>query len=210
MFSIQKFFGKDPQFFDLLEQMAAQARESAGALSMALKGEGQAAAVHKMSQARSRSKHLHEQISELLVKTFVTALEREDIEALSNALYKIPKPAEKFIERFLIAEKYLGGVGFSGQVEVIKEAADLVYELVMLLRKGTDLEKTKLINHKLNQCEAAADELETNLLRDLYENSAKEPLRIFLMKDLYDLLERVIDRCRDAGNVVVHIVLKNS
>jgi hypothetical protein len=27
---------------------------------------------------------------------------------------------------------------------------------------------------------------------------------------LYELMEKVIDRCRDAGNVVMHIVLKNS
>ena len=30
------------------------------------------------------------------------------------------------------------------------------------------------------------------------------------MKDLYELLEKVIDRCRDAGIIVTHIVLKNS
>ena len=30
------------------------------------------------------------------------------------------------------------------------------------------------------------------------------------MKDLYELLEKVIDRCRDTGNIVTHIVLKNS
>ena len=30
------------------------------------------------------------------------------------------------------------------------------------------------------------------------------------MKDVYELLEKVIDRCRDAGTVVTHIVLKNS
>ena len=34
--------------------------------------------------------------SQELVNTFVTALEREDLEALSNALYKIPKVVEKF------------------------------------------------------------------------------------------------------------------
>ena len=34
--------------------------------------------------------------------------------------------------------------------------------------------------------------------------------KALLLKDLYELLERIIDRCRDAGNVVTHIVLKNS
>ena len=33
---------------------------------------------------------------------------------------------------------------------------------------------------------------------------------VIALKDLYDLLEKVIDRCRDLGNIVFHIVLKNS
>jgi uncharacterized protein Yka (UPF0111/DUF47 family) len=31
-----------------------------------------------------------------------------------------------------------------------------------------------------------------------------------IIRDLYKLMEKVIDRCRDTGNVVMHIVLKNS
>jgi uncharacterized protein Yka (UPF0111/DUF47 family) len=30
------------------------------------------------------------------------------------------------------------------------------------------------------------------------------------LRDLYELLEKVIDRCRDAGNVVLQVVLKNT
>jgi uncharacterized protein Yka (UPF0111/DUF47 family) len=37
-----------------------------------------------------------------------------------------------------------------------------------------------------------------------------EPIRILLLKDLFELLEKAIDRCRDAGNVAYQIVLKNS
>ena len=47
------------------------------------------------------------------------------------------------------------------------------------------------------------------LLRALYRGE-KDPVSVIALKDLYDLLEKVIDRCRDAGNVVYHIVLKNS
>jgi len=42
------------------------------------------------------------QISQALVDTFVTAIEREDIEALAGALYKIPKTVEKFAERYIL------------------------------------------------------------------------------------------------------------
>jgi uncharacterized protein Yka (UPF0111/DUF47 family) len=31
-----------------------------------------------------------------------------------------------------------------------------------------------------------------------------------MLRDIYDLMEKVIDRCRDAGNVLSTIVLKYS
>jgi hypothetical protein len=46
-------------------------------------------------------------------------------------------------------------------------------------------------------------------LKDLY-NEPHRAVDVVALKDLYDLLEKVIDRCRDAGNIVVQIVLKNS
>jgi len=33
---------------------------------------------------------------------------------------------------------------------------------------------------------------------------------VIILKDLYELLEKVVDRCRDAGNVISQIVLKNT
>ena len=38
----------------------------------------------------------------------------------------------------------------------------------------------------------------------------RDASRLILRKDLFELLEKAIDRCRDAGNVIYAIVLKNS
>ena len=54
-----------------------------------------------------------------------------------------------------------------------------------------------------------ADKAVLELLRDVYQGQHPAHKTV-LLKDLFDLLEKVIDRCRDAGNVVTHIVLKNS
>ncbi|MBV9009558.1 MAG: DUF47 domain-containing protein, partial [Verrucomicrobia bacterium] len=54
-----------------------------------------------------------------------------------------------------------------------------------------------------------ADKLELELLRDLYQGDYSTKHVIFL-RDLYELLEKVIDRCRDAGNIILQIVLKYS
>ena len=42
------------------------------------------------------------------------------------------------------------------------------------------------------------------------ERGARDGVQALFLKDIYELLERVVDRCRDAGNVITHIVLKNS
>jgi hypothetical protein len=71
------------------------------------------------------------------------------------------------------------------------------------------LEKIRELNDKLQYLEGEADQLMMDLLKDLY-SGRYEPLRAMVIRDLYELMEKVIDRCRDAGNVVMHIVLKNS
>lgn len=37
-----------------------------------------------------------------------------------------------------------------------------------------------------------------------------DPVTIIIVKDLYELLEKAVDRCRDTGNVISNIVMKNS
>ena len=57
--------------------------------------------------------------------------------------------------------------------------------------------------------EGEADKLVLDLMRGLY-SSQIEAVRLVFLKDLFELLEKVTDRCRDAGNVMTQIVLKNS
>jgi hypothetical protein len=60
------------------------------------------------------------------------------------------------------------------------------------------------------QCiEGDVDKIMTELAGGLYRIQGDVGRALFL-KDLYDLLERVTDRCRDAGNVIIQIVLKST
>jgi uncharacterized protein Yka (UPF0111/DUF47 family) len=161
------------------------------------------------SRSRRKDKEITNTIRNAVYATFVTALEREDIEALCNALYRIPKTVEKFGERFLLAPTLIRGVDFSVQIGLLEQATDCVLQMVRSLRKGVDLEEIKSLNDRLQQVEGEADKTILGLYRDLF-NQSYEPLQVIMLKDLYELLEKVIDRCRDAGNVISQIVLKNS
>ena len=208
MISIQRFFGKEDRFFDLLVASAEEARQSIVALTLILRRE-RAPSLGEFAQVRKKDKAIKQEISDLLVKTFVTALEREDIEELSTMLYKIPKTTEKFAERYLISEERLSVIDFTKHATMLDEATGIVVEMVQTLRKGMDIVRIKELNDRMQKIEGDADKLMLDCLRDLYSGSY-DPLLVVIVSNLYDLLEKVFDRCRDVGNVVKQIAYKNS
>lgn len=209
MFSLQTIFGKGDKFYGLLEASAAAARESTRALVELLATPPAQRSLEKFKLARQREKDLAAQISHELVNTFVTALEREDIDALSGVLYKIPKIVEKFAERYMLAAERLGDVDFASRAAMLERACEVIEQMVGLLRKGMNIDTSKALNDKMQAIEAEADRLILELYRDTYARET-DPMRYLILKDLFEMLEKAIDRCRDAGNVVHQIVLKNS
>ena len=209
MFSLQQLFGKSDQFYGLLEQAAEEAHQSVKLVLDLMSAPKNRQNLDDLILARRKEKKIAEQISELLVKTFVTGLEREDIEALARGLYKIPKSAEKLAERFVLAGSHVAGIDFSKHAEMMEKATDAVLVMVKQLRAMEDLQKIKEINDRLQYVEGEADKFMNDLLRDLYSGK-HDALRAMVLRDLYELIEKVVDRCRDVGNVVMHIVLKNS
>jgi uncharacterized protein len=209
MFSLQKLLGKEDKFFNLLEASAEEARSSVQALVKLSTELDKPVVMDEFVYSRRKDKRITQEISAAVYTTFITALEREDIEELSNALYKIPKTVEKFSERILLAPHLARGIDFSKQISLLERATEIVLELVKSLRSGMDLDKVKDLNDKLQFLEGEADKHMMVLYKDLFSGK-HEPIQVIALKDLYELLEKVIDRCRDAGNVIAHIALKNS
>jgi len=207
-FSLQRLVGGGGIFFDLLEQSAEESRASAKLLAKLLSAPAEGN-LDDFALLRLKDKRITEELSERLTTTFSTPLEREDIEAVSNALYKIPKTLEKFAERLLISPDRVRRSDFSRQADLLEKATGIVVLMVKELRGGVGLEKVKEQNDQLQYLEGEADKLMIDLLRKLYSGE-KDAASVIALKDLYDLLEKVIDRCRDVGNMVFHIVLKNS
>ena len=208
MFSIQKFFAKDDRFFELLAASADEGRVSVKALRQILQTSTPDHSLGEFAAARRKEKQITVQITELLARTSVTALDREDIEAISSALYKIPKTVEKFAERYLISAAELKRVDFTRQVVLLEQATDTVSAMIKELEKS-HFEQVNRHNEQLQHTEGQADKLVLELLRELYSGTLP-PVTVIIVKDLYELLEKVVDRCRDVGNVVANVVLKNS
>jgi uncharacterized protein len=209
MFSLQKLLGKEDKFFTLLEASAEEARNSVRMLRKYLESPETLKNLDEFILTRRKDKAITAQISEALCTTFVTTLEREDIEALSNALYKIPKTVEKIAERIMLGPQYVESIDLSHQMGLLERATDTVVLMLKDLRKGVNLERVRTHNDQLQAIEGEADNALLGKLKELY-SSQGNAVRVVFLKDIFELLEKVADRCRDAGNVINHIVLKNS
>ena len=103
MFSLQTIFGSGQQFYGLLDEAAAAAHDSAKALHAMMRAPDRQPALDEFKLARTRERAASEKIGKALVDSFITPIEREDIEALGSALYKIPKQIEKFADRYSLS-----------------------------------------------------------------------------------------------------------
>lgn len=213
MISLKKLLGKDDKFFELLEAGAEEAKASVDLFTSFLQktanGDSATLSLNDFIQARRKEKRIRQRMTEELSKTFVTPLEREDIEALSFALYRIPKQVEKIMERLSIYPGRVPHAAFKRQAELMSQAADAVVFMVKQLRNGTTIEKIQDANDKLQYAEGEADKVMLSLLKELYQGpyDAKE---LVILQELYEMVEQAVDRCRNAGNIVVQIVLKHS
>ncbi len=209
----KKILGKDEKFFDLLEASANEASTCATNLKeflQKMQGVLSVDSLHELTFSRRRDKEITNEITRELCRTFVTPLEREDIEALSNSLYKIPKTVQKIAERLIICPVSLRkDESLQLQVNLLEQAAGVLVKMVKLLRGGASLDAVGDLNSRLQQVEGEADKLVTKMLRELYQGE-REAKEVIILKDVFELLERAIDRCRDAGNTVFQIVLKSS
>jgi len=208
MFSL---FKRDETFFDLLEGSAAEARNCAVLLKDVLMhlGGDSSAQLEAIRQSRRKHKKLAREITERLCRTFVTPLDREDVEALSNSLHKIPKTVEKIAERMSVCPVKFTSDITSKQVSLLDKATNEVVAMVAGLRAKISLEQIQDMQDRLQHIEGDGDKMLMDLLRQLY-NQQVEAIEVIILKDMYEMLEKAIDRCRDAGNIVFQVVLKYS
>jgi uncharacterized protein len=206
---LKKFFSKEDRFFRLLEASADEGRASVKALQQILQASSSRGALDVILQARDRERQIRTEIDVLLCEGAPMPLAPEDIEGLARALYRIPKGTKKFAERYVLCSARLSGTSFAQQAKMLEAATETVYRMVVALKNGSDVHNTKILNEALGKIEGEADKLLITTLDQLYRGRQNLVVAVML-KDLHELLERVFDRCRNAGNILLQIALKRS
>lgn len=215
VFSLQALFRNKDVVFQLLQASADAAHDAARAVheltSAAAEGNERdnAARLAAIRAARLHEKQLTLQVSEELLRSFVTRLDREDIEAVNAALYRIPKTAGKFAARYALVKSRVRGLDFGARTHLLLACTEVVAEMVGEMRRGLRIAPMHALQKRLQAFEGEADRLLLEPYGGFYLDEP-DPVRVLLAKDLFETLEEAIDACRDVGNVIYAVVLKNS
>lgn len=203
---------QDNKFFELLCQTSELSNKSIHLLQ-ALTIEEDRDKIFKISRdieiSKQKAKEITFEITEMLCKTLVTPFDHEDIHRLSRGMYKTLKLCEKAQERIVAFQLRAFQNDFFKLTNNMVEASDVVHSLVKSLKAFKD---SKPIHDKcalIHNIESNTDKLLNQLTIDLYqyENDFK---KILIRKEVYGLMEGLVDRERDVSNVILEIVLKHT
>ena len=209
MFSLQRALGEDDKILDLLESCADEACHSVAALRTLVSQSPNAPNLATFRSVRKKEKELLGTVAESLLHSLLLAMEREDVQALGDSLYRVPKTVDNFAHRYIIAAAQLKGVDFSRQIDLMERGCNTVARMIGGLRNRMTIAELKQLNANMQKIENDADNLMLELIGGLFEPGFPT-LKAIIIKDLVELNEKAVDRCRDAGNVIVRVALKNA
>jgi len=192
----------DARLYDLLEACGGQARASARTLARSLE-EGRLNASDFAAPAQT-SAQTADEIREHLLRAVVVSLPKAEVEALSRVLAAIPVAAQRFAERFGLADGRLEGVDFRPTLGWIEELGEIVVDMLRQLRGFESLDRIKELYPRLETFADRADTLTEEAVNRAYRQPAP-PISAMMGKDLGDRLQALVDLCREAGAVMNRI-----
>ncbi len=203
---------QEDKFFILMRALSVEAQTGAVLLKQFIDQPDAAARTgigQRIAACKAESKRLLEQITREVSLSFITPFDREDIQEFSAHLYKIPKTIDKIRERLDLHGIKSDAGDFTRQIDLIVQEATAMQDIVeALTHKGaakTILDKVAVLHDLEGHGDTVLGELLVNLFND--NGDVRDML---LRKDIYDMLEKVLDRYRDAAAVALQIVLKHS
>ncbi len=205
-------FPKEEKFYNLLSQHSAHAAACAQQLKVFIDATDEATrakASAAIDTERAAAKALAAETTIELCRSFITPFDREDIQDLSDLLYKIPKIIEKVKERIVLHGISSSEGDFTRQVDLIVEEASVMEAVVAALVTGKGSAGVIRNVERLRNLEQKGDTVRNELMVELFK-SDRDIRDVLLRRDIYDMLEKIVDRFRDAAGVILQIVLKHS
>lgn len=203
---------REDRFFDLFEQHSRTLVAGADALDALLAGgEHVAANAREIVAQEQRADDITREVLEALRRSFITPFDRNDIQDLIQSMDDAIDQMHKTVKTIALYDirdfdplmREMGGT--------VVEAARLTAEAVPLLSAlGANATRLGELTEAITKVEGRSDELQEQGLKALYQAKGhSDPMAWMIGRELYDGLEKIVDRFEDVANEISGIVVEN-
>jgi predicted phosphate transport protein (TIGR00153 family) len=214
----QALMPKEERFFQLFESHAAIVVAGAEALRGLLRGGDSIDAYCKqIFEREAEADEITRQILTAVRRTFITPFDRTDIQDLATSMDDAIDQMNKTAKIITLFEVRSFEPQMQQMSEIILQAANLVLEAVPLLSSiGANAGRLNILTAKIIGVEEQADEMYDRGLKALFLANRQEhgneaargnAMSFIVGSELYDHLEKVVDRFEDVSNEINSIVI---
>ena len=210
----QALMPKEERFFTLFARHAAIVVAGAEALRGLLQGGDRVE--HYCKQVFLREAEADEVTREVLTavrRTFITPFDRTDIQDLITSMDDAIDQMNKTAKTIVLFEIHSFEPQMQQMSEIILQSAKLVLEAVPLLSSiGSNAARLNTLTTRLVTIEEQADDLYNQGRKALFlanrpESNQGNAMKFVISSELYDHLEKVVDRFEDVANEINSIVV---
>lgn len=197
----------EKEILTILDNLAIKAKETAEQLVKMLSD------MENASDHNTEIKKMEREADELtrsifaeLNKSFITPLDREDIQRIASKTDDVIDFMEGISGRII---SYHVKSAPPYMLDIANQLLDAIKEVELLISRLKDVKADKsLVQHcrRISDIEHNIDDLYRTAVGELFETS--DAVTIIKLKDIYEAIEAASDRCLDVADVVEDIVLK--
>lgn len=195
----------EKRFFDMLGVQADKTIEASIALKDLIKDssnlKAEAARITEMEHEGDDIRH---KMVEELNKSFITPIDREDINAISDLLDDILDFIEGTSTRMYLYGAVKIPTHMSELSEILLEAMKNVKSAIDDMAIG--FKKFKTYHHRIHELENEGDEIQKNAIAEIFKS--QDPFYVIKWKEIIETLESAIDKCEDAADIIDSVRMK--
>jgi len=202
---------REGRFFDLFNAHAAQIVRAAHELATLMKNyEDREQHARVIDDAEHAADRITAETIRLLHKTFITPLDRDHIHQLVNAMDDICDLIQDTTETLTLYDIRAITPETQRLSDIAVKCCERVKDVVELLgRQDGNFEALLKTCEEIDRLESDADRVMRSAMSKLFREE-QEVREIIKMKEIYELLEAVTDRCLDVANLAEGISLENT
>ena len=201
---------REPKFFDYFNQhaelSAAAALELKALLGDLTQLEARSRAIEKSEKQADQITH---QTVQLLHQTFVTPLDRDEIHRLITGMDDILDLMEDTATSLFLYDVKALTPDAQRLGEICVACTIKVRDAVAKLESMKNADAILALCREIDRLESEADRVFRAGLAKLFREEA-DVRQVIKLKEIYQLLESITDKCEDVANVIEGIVLENA